>query len=64
MENSKFLFAIEMVQNLLDDFIYMCDSREKSSYFTMEGINKLDFKTTILFMLNFVRKSLQIELDH
>jgi hypothetical protein len=64
MNNSKFLSAVEVVQSLLDDFIYMCDSREKSSYFTREGKNKLDFKTTILFMLNFVRKSLQIELDH
>lgn len=64
MENSKFLLAVEVIQNLLDDFIYMCDSREKPSYFTREGKNKLNFKTTILFMLNFIRKSLQLELDH
>lgn len=64
MKKSKFLEAVEVIQSLLDDFIFMCDSRVKSTYFTREGNNKLNFKSTILFMLNFVRKSLQFELDH
>jgi hypothetical protein len=61
---SKFLEAVEVTQKLLDDFIFMCDSRVKPTYFTREGNNKVDFKSTILFMLNFVRRSLQFELDH
>ena len=64
MEKSKFLEAVEVIQTLLDDFIFKCDSRVKSTYFTREGNNKLNFKSTMLFMLNFVRKSLQFELDH
>jgi len=64
MEKSKFLEAVKVTQALLEDFIFMCESRVKPTYFTREGKNKLDFKSTILFMLNFVRKSLQFELDH
>lgn len=64
MKKSKFLEAVEVTQRLLDDFMFMCDSRVKPTYFTRKGNNKLDFKSTILFMLNFVRKSLQFELDH
>lgn len=64
MEKSKFLEAVEITQNLLDNLIFMCDSRVKSTYFTREGNNKVNFKSTILFMLNFVRRSLQFELDH
>lgn len=63
MKNSKFLEAVEVVQKVLDDFIFMCEARAKPTYFTREGKNKLNFKLTILFLLNFVRKSLQFELD-
>jgi len=61
---SRFLEAIEVTKTVLDDFIFKCDSRVKPTYFTREGNNKLNFKSTMLFMLNFVRKSLQFELDH
>ena len=63
MGKSKFLEAVELIQKQLDDFIFMCDSRVKPTYFTREGNNKVDFKSTILFMLNFVRRSIQFELD-
>lgn len=63
MVKSKFLEAVKVTQELLDDFIFMCEARVKPSYFTREGQNKLNFKTTILFMLNFVRRSLQLELN-
>ena len=63
MGKSKFLEAVEVTQNVLHDFIFMCESRSKPTYFTREGKNKLDFISTILFMLNFVKKSFQIELD-
>jgi hypothetical protein len=63
MGKSKFLEAVEVIQKQLDEFIFMCDSRVKPTYFTREGNNKVDFKSTILFMLNFVRRSIQFELD-
>jgi hypothetical protein len=63
MGNSKFLEAVDVSSNVLHDFIFMCESRSKPMYFTREGKNKLDFISTMLFMLNFVKKSFQIELD-
>jgi hypothetical protein len=39
----------------------MCESRTKSTYFTRGG--KMPFKDLVLFTINFIRKSLQIELD-
>ena len=63
MRKSKFLEAVDVTRNVLYDFIYMCESRSKPTYFTRQGKNKLDFISTILFMLNFVKKSFQIELD-
>lgn len=47
-----------MTQNVLHDFIFMCESRSKGTYFTRKGRNKLTFVSTILFMLNFVKKLL------
>jgi hypothetical protein len=63
MGKSKFLEAVDVTRNVLHDFIFMCESRSKPTYFTREGNNKLDFTSTILFMLNFVKRSFQIELD-
>ncbi|MEQ6390943.1 IS4 family transposase [Bacillaceae bacterium S4-13-58] len=63
MGKSKFLEAVKVTQNVLHDFVFMCESRSKASYFTREGRNKLTFSSTILFMLNFVKNSFQIELD-
>lgn len=53
--------AIELTNRLLDDIIFMCEARTKSTYFTRSG--KMKFKSIILFMLNFIKKSIQIELD-
>ncbi|WP_019155455.1 IS4 family transposase [Robertmurraya massiliosenegalensis] len=63
MRKSMFLEAVEVTRNVLHDFIFMCESRSKETYFTREGRNKFTFVSTILFMLNFVKKSFQIELD-
>jgi len=41
----------------------MCETRTKSTYFTRAGNCKMDFKSLILFELNFVKKTLQLELD-
>lgn len=56
------LKAIELTKTLLEDVTFMCSQRTKSTYFTRGG--KMGFKDTILFMTNFVRKSLQLELDN
>lgn len=58
-----FLEAVEVTRNVLHDYVFKCESRSKATYFTREGRNKLNFISTILFMLNFVKKSFQIELD-
>jgi hypothetical protein len=64
MEMKKtFLGAIEVTEKLLNDVVFMCESRVKPTYFTRQGNNKLDFKSTILFNLYLVKKSIQLELD-
>lgn len=62
LKKSKFLEAIEVCRKVLYDFHYMCDSRTKETYFTREG-GKLNFPEIVLFVLNLVTKSLQIELN-
>ncbi|WP_099355790.1 IS4 family transposase [Fredinandcohnia onubensis] len=62
MKKSKFLGAIEVCRKVLYDFHFMCDSRMKATYFSREG-GKLTFPEIILFVLNLVTKSLQIELN-
>ena len=46
---------------LVEDFTFKCSNRISPSYFTRSG--KMGFKETILFMLNMVNKSLQVELN-
>lgn len=58
----NFLEAVELTEKMLDDVIFMCESRVKATYFTRKS-KKLDFKSTILFSLYFVKKSIQLELD-
>lgn len=53
--------ALMITNQLINDIIFMCESRTKSSYFTKVG--KMGFKTIVLFLLNFVKKSIQLELD-
>ncbi|WP_237721508.1 transposase [Paenisporosarcina sp. TG20] len=63
MKNKTFLGAIRVTEELLNDVIFMCESRTKSTYFTRLGNNKLNFTSTILFCMNLVKKSVQLELD-
>jgi hypothetical protein len=53
--------ALKIENQLINDIIFMCEARTKSTYFTRAG--KMSFKNTLLFMLSFVKKSIQIELD-
>jgi hypothetical protein len=60
-KRTTLLKAIDIANALLEDITFMCKYRTKSTYFTRGG--KMGFKDMILFMLNFVKKSLQTELD-
>ncbi len=62
MGKKRFLGAVEVTKKLLNDVIFMCESRMKTTYFTRSG-GKLSFKNLILFNLFFVRKSVQLELE-
>lgn len=55
------LEGIKYSNRVINDIIFMCETRMKQTYFTRGG--KMSFQSTILFMLNFVKKSLQLELD-
>jgi len=64
MKNKSYLEeGIRITTELLDDIIFLCETRMKKTYFTRRGRNKMDFKSMLLFILNFVKKSIQIELD-
>jgi hypothetical protein len=56
-----FLNGVKCTEQLINDIIFMCESRAKSTYFTRVG--KMSFQDIIVFTLNFVKKSLQLELD-
>jgi hypothetical protein len=63
LAKKTFLEGIRITEELINDVIFMCEARLKPSYFTREGNNKMTFVSLMLFTLNFVRKSIQIELD-
>ena len=52
-----------ITEQLLNDIVFMCESRMKSTYFTRAVHCKMEFQDLIRFELNFVKKTLQIELD-
>ncbi|WP_042316287.1 hypothetical protein [Desulfofarcimen acetoxidans] len=58
-----FLEAIRITEQLINDIMFMLETRTKPNYFTRPTNCKMDFKSLILFQLNFVRKTLQLELD-
>ncbi|MGV8982673.1 IS4 family transposase [Clostridium sp.] len=55
--------GIRISDTLINDIIFMCETRIKKTYFTRIGRNKMTFKSIVGFMLNFVKKTLQQELD-
>ncbi|APQ73101.1 hypothetical protein [Clostridium botulinum] len=55
--------GIKITSSLINDIMFLFEFRTKESYFTRTGRSKMGFKKIILFMINFVKKSLQIELD-
>lgn len=46
---------------MIEDYVFKCSNRNSPSYFTRS--EKMGFKETMLFMLNMVNKSLQLELN-
>jgi IS4 transposase len=63
VENTKrYAELLEITNRIISDVCFMLENRMKSTYFT-RGTEKMDFKDLITFALNFVKKSLQIELD-
>jgi hypothetical protein len=59
---SYLLEGLNITDRILNDIIFMCEARTKSTFFTKKGA-KMGFKNLMIFMLNFVKKSLQLELD-
>ena len=57
------LEGLTLTNQLMDDIVFMCESRLKPTYFTRAANCKMDFKDLMIFGLNFVKKTLQIELD-
>jgi len=55
---SKSLLASKI---MIEDFTFKSSNRISPSYFTRLG--KMGFKETILFMLNIINKSVQVELN-
>ena len=49
-------------QDRLDDYLFKCSNRVKPEYFSRNG--KMDFKDTMLFMMNMIKRSLQLELNN
>lgn len=53
---------IEITSNLISQYEFLCRSRTKTVHFSREG--KIGFVNLVGFMLNFVKKTLQMELDN
>lgn len=56
-----FDLAIKETRGKLDDFLFKCYYRQSSKDFSRES--KMGFKQTVLFMMNMVKKSIQLELN-
>lgn len=53
--------AIDLVSTTIRDYDFLCSSRNDPTYFTRK--RKIGFVNLIAFTLNFVRRSLQLEID-
>ncbi|MCY6355866.1 IS4 family transposase [Clostridium sp. ZS2-4] len=60
---NRFKKGIQASNQIIDDIMFLYKFRMKETYFTRMGRSKMKFTDIILFILNFVKKSLQIELD-
>jgi hypothetical protein len=62
MKIKKITEALRITNQQINDVFLMFEARMKAGYFT-RGTEKMNFKNLILFTLNFVKKSIQLELD-
>lgn len=62
-QKSYLLEGIRITNSLINDIIFMCETRMKNTYFTRVGNNKMNFRSILIFITNFVKRSLQLELD-
>ena len=60
---NNFKEGIKRSNQVINDIMFLYKFRVKETYFTRMGRSKMKFNDIILFILNFVKKSLQIELD-
>lgn len=60
--NQKLLQAIKLTNAITHSFLYLCQVRLSPKYFTRKG--KLGFVNLVAFILNFNKKSIQLELDN
>ncbi|MGL4911075.1 MAG: IS4 family transposase [Romboutsia sp.] len=60
---NKFKKGIQETNKIIDDILFLYTFRMKETYFTREGRSKMKFNDIILFILNFVKRSLKLELD-
>src|SRR3712207_7127706 len=58
----RFNKGIIVSNTLIGDYSFKCTNRTKEIHFTRE--RKMGFKETIMFMINMVNKSLQVELNN
>lgn len=57
----RFQHVLSTTNALVGDYLFKCCNRKNASDFSREG--KMGFKETVFFMLNMVKKSLQVELN-
>lgn len=61
---NRFKIGVQTSNKIIDDILFLYDFRIKETYFTRMGRSKMKFNDIILFILNFVKKTLQLELDN
>lgn len=59
---NSFLIALSASHDKLNEYEFMCSNRLKPEYFSRNG--KMNFKNSILFMLNMAKKTIQVELNN
>lgn len=62
MKKSWLARATERINKILYSYEYKCDSRERPEYFSREG-GKIGFTGLVTFVLNFLTKSMQTEIN-
>ncbi len=61
MQNKdRFNKGLSISENLIGDYLFKCANRTKETHFTRK--RTMGFKETMMFMLNMIKKSLQVEL--